>query len=147
VDNEFNGVIVDGEFSGEQFLKGKGAGGHPTGAAVLSDISALSYGYKYEYKKHEQHNHLEFTNDVSLKIYFRYEEESDLKQLQFNSISEKYSGGNYNYVIGNINLNELIRNQELLKKKKLFVASIGDEIAYQIPVAVNGKKELAFTND
>ena len=49
VENEFNGVVVEGKFSGEQFLQGRGAGSLPTGAAVLSDISALSHGYKYEF--------------------------------------------------------------------------------------------------
>src|SRR5699024_1255735 len=52
VGNEKNGVIVRAAFADEQFFYGKGAGGHPTGSAVLSDITALRYGYKYEYKKH-----------------------------------------------------------------------------------------------
>lgn len=51
VEREFNGVIVEGAFSEHQFFMGKGAGGYPTGSAVLSDISALTYAYKYEYKK------------------------------------------------------------------------------------------------
>jgi len=53
VDNEYNGVIAEAAFADKQFFSGKGAGGHPTGSAVLSDISANSYGYKYEYKKHK----------------------------------------------------------------------------------------------
>lgn len=52
IENEFNAVIVNGEFCDDQLFIGKGAGSLPTGAAVLSDISALSYQYKYEYKKH-----------------------------------------------------------------------------------------------
>jgi homoserine dehydrogenase len=43
VEREFNGVIVEGAFSEHQFFIGKGAGGYPTGSAVLSDISALTY--------------------------------------------------------------------------------------------------------
>src|SRR5690606_21789055 len=52
VENENNGVLVKAAFADEQFFYGKGAGGHPTGSAVLSDITALRYGYRYEYKKH-----------------------------------------------------------------------------------------------
>src|SRR5690606_20674959 len=52
VENEYNGVQVKAAFADEQFFYGKGAGGHPTGSAVLSDIAALRYGYRYEYKKH-----------------------------------------------------------------------------------------------
>ena len=51
VEYEYNGVIVQAAFADQQFFFGKGAGGHPTGSAVLSDIAALRYDYQYEYKK------------------------------------------------------------------------------------------------
>ena len=41
VENEYNGVIVQAAFADQQFFFGKGAGGHPTGSAVLSDIAAI----------------------------------------------------------------------------------------------------------
>jgi homoserine dehydrogenase len=142
VDNEFNGVIVDGEFSGEQFLKGKGAGGHPTGAAVLSDISALSYGYKYEYKKQKQSPHLEFTNDAIAKVYFRYNRLIDLEKLNFEEITERYSSGNYNYVVGYVALENIIGNKEYILKNNLFVALVGEEIAKSISELKAEKKSL-----
>lgn len=138
VDNEFNGVIVDGDFSGEQFLKGRGAGGNPTGAAVLSDISALSYGYKYEYKKQKQSPDLKFTNDALLKVYLRYNKEEDLKKFEFQSVSERYAGSEYNYVIGTIDLNNLIKNKAYLIQNKLFVGIVGEEIS-----AISKPKETA----
>lgn len=147
VDNEFNGVIVDGEFSGEQFLKGRGAGGHPTGAAVLSDISALSYGYKYEYKKQKQNPKIQFTNDVTLKIYLRYNNEEELRNFVFDSINEQYTGGEYHYVIGVIKLAVLIKNKEFILKNKLFVASVGDDIKLigkSENINESAKKQVAF---
>jgi len=48
---EYNAVEVEGAYSCKQTFVGKGAGSHPTGSAVLSDISALTYDYKYGYKK------------------------------------------------------------------------------------------------
>jgi homoserine dehydrogenase len=39
---EYNAVEVEGAFSCKQMFTGKGAGSHPTGSAVLSDISALT---------------------------------------------------------------------------------------------------------
>lgn len=143
VDNEFNGVIVDGEFSGEQFLKGKGAGGHPTGAAVLSDISALSYGYKYEYKKQKQSPHLEFTNDAILKVYFRYNRLIDLEKLNFEEITERYSSGNYNYVVGYVALENIIANKDYILKNNLFVALVGEEIAKSVSELKTEKKSLS----
>jgi len=58
--NEFNAVVVEGSFAEEQLFVGKGAGGNPTGAAVLSDIAALRYGYRYEYRKWQEN-----TKDIS----------------------------------------------------------------------------------
>lgn len=144
VDNEFNGVIVDGEFSGEQFLKGRGAGGHPTGAAVLSDISALSYDYRYEYKKQKQNPNLKFTNEAIVKIYLRYNTAEDLKKFKFESVLEQYTGGEYHYVVGTIHLNELIKNKTYLLQNKLFVGIVGDEIVSSKIQKNEAKKELVL---
>ncbi|RUA34407.1 MAG: homoserine dehydrogenase [Bacteroidetes bacterium] len=43
IENEFNGILVDAEFTGEQFVKGKGAGSFPTALAVLSNLIDLKY--------------------------------------------------------------------------------------------------------
>jgi homoserine dehydrogenase len=52
VNDVFNGVKVQTAFD-KQFFYGRGAGSLPTASAVLSDISALAYDYRYEYKKIE----------------------------------------------------------------------------------------------
>ena len=51
VNGVFNGLKLRSAFSDAQFFSGRGAGATPTASAVLSDLSALRYGYKYEYKK------------------------------------------------------------------------------------------------
>jgi len=121
VENEFNGVIVEAAFSDKQFFSGKGAGGHPTGSAVLSDISALVYNYKYLYKKRTSENQLQFSKNVPIEIYMRYEEESDLAIFKFKEIIEKYSSGDYNYIIGETTIEQLFKVKEQLAKSNLFV--------------------------
>lgn len=128
VDNEFNGVITEGRFSGEQFQQGRGAGSYPTGAAVLSDVSALSYGYKYEFKKHLQKHPSGFTNDVILNVYFRYSKPKDIELLSFIDVSETYKSNEYNYIIGKLTLSSLIQHKNYLKENKLFIALVNDEI-------------------
>jgi homoserine dehydrogenase len=130
VDNEFNGVIVEGKFSGEQFLQGKGAGSYPTGAAVLSDISALSHGYKYEYKKHVQKHASDFTNNVFLNVYFRYNTAADLTKIKFTEIKEQYTSKEYSYVVGKLNLRYLIDNKDFILKNKLFISLVDDVVSY-----------------
>ena len=107
VDNEYNGVITEAAFADKQFFSGKGAGGHATGSAVLSDISANSYGYRYEYKKFQQGTVSKYTRDYKLEIYLRYKDEKDKELFGFEEVSEYFSGRFYKYVIGVVNLERL----------------------------------------
>jgi len=122
VEDEYNGVVIQGEFYEKQFMFGKGAGGFPTGSAVLSDITARMHGYKYEYKKRKYFDTPQFTNDVQIKIYLRYKNVIDFEHFDFESIDEKYSSKDYNYVIGTINLKNLHKVQKLISKLDVFVA-------------------------
>lgn len=142
VDNEFNGVIVEGKFSGEQFLQGKGAGSYPTGAAVLSDISALSHGYKYEFKKYAQKKSPEFTNEVLLHVYFRYNKVEELKRFEFAEINEKYTGTEYNYVVGKLNLQQILNNREFILKSNIFISLVDEsvELDQQVNKKVTSKE-------
>ena len=137
VEYEYNGVIVQAAFADQQFFFGKGAGGHPTGSAVLSDIAALRYGYQYEYKKAKERDGLNFTNNIELNVYLRYEDEALVQALNFKHIQERYLSGNYKFVIGKINLQNLIDNQQLIAGNKAFVA-FADQLA-----GINLAKEAA----
>jgi homoserine dehydrogenase len=112
---EYNGVEVEGAFSCKQTFVGKGAGSHPTGSAVLSDISALSYNYKYGYKKLKKrinnkneiaNSHL-LDNNFSIKVYIRFKDKEELKGLEILSIEEEYRSSSTNYIVANVNLNSL----------------------------------------
>lgn len=124
VENENNGVLVKAAFADEQFFYGKGAGGHPTGSAVLSDITALRYDYRYEYKKHLEAQQVEYSTNYELKVYFRYEDEDTLENIVFNSISERFYGEDAKYVIGHINLQEIIDKRDLINRPGYFIAEI-----------------------
>lgn len=125
VENEYNGVTVQAAFADKQFFFGKGAGGHPTGAAVLSDIAALRYGYRYEYKKYHQHNGLVHTDNVTIEVYLRYIHEYTLDKLQIDNIVERFSRNDYKYVIGSVSLKNLLANKALLEHKDVFIAHTG----------------------
>jgi homoserine dehydrogenase len=122
VEYEYNGVTVQAAFADQQFFFGKGAGGHPTGSAVLSDIAALRYNYQYEYKKAKEKTDLNFTNNIELTVYLRYDDEELVEALNFEHINERYYSGSYKFVIGKINLQNLIANQHRISDSKAFVA-------------------------
>ncbi|MHB8207529.1 homoserine dehydrogenase [Mucilaginibacter sp.] len=122
VEYEYNGVTVQAAFADQQFFFGKGAGGHPTGSAVLSDIAALRYDYQYEYKKAKAKKDLSFTNNIELNIYLRYEDEELVESLQFKHIQERYYSDSYKFVIGKINLQNIIDNKHRIANNRAFVA-------------------------
>lgn len=106
--NEYNAVIVESAFSEQQVLVGKGAGDKPTGSAVLSDISALAYRYKYENKKNGRDgNSLTLNPNNELSIYVRYQHHNKPDFSIFKNIQEQYAGKNGKYVIGTVNQAEL----------------------------------------
>jgi homoserine dehydrogenase len=128
VDNEYNGVITEAAFADKQFFSGKGAGGHATGSAVLSDISANSYGYKYEYKKYQQGTVSNYTRDYFLEIYLRYKNEKDRKLFGFKEVSEYFSSKLYKYVIGIVNLEKLYSMREQLRSMDVFIVNTGRKV-------------------
>ncbi|WP_277070431.1 homoserine dehydrogenase [Prevotella corporis] len=123
VEDEFNGVVIKGLFYYKQFMFGQGAGGHPTGSAVLSDITAQLYDYKYEYKKLNNPHHPHYTTDITFRIYFRFTNEEDQLLLDFESTSERYLSANYKYVVGDISLAHLIEKVDILREKDVFIAA------------------------
>lgn len=126
VENEYNGVIVQAAFADQQFFFGKGAGGHPTGSAVLSDIASLRYDYRYEYKKYHQETRLEPSEDYSLTVYLRYTQEDIIEKLQFEEIKERYYSFHFTYVIGKVALRNLTKNRSALEHAGVFIAEIGN---------------------
>ncbi len=55
VAQENNRVLIQGKYSGQQQLGGRGAGALPTGTAVVADIRAVLAGRPYEYVKYKAH--------------------------------------------------------------------------------------------
>jgi homoserine dehydrogenase len=131
INYEFNGIEVEGVYSDKQFFAGKGAGSHPTGSAVLSDISAITYDYKYGYKKLKKRvnghvpdysKDIQFVdNDFSLKLYIRYQDKNDLRKLEIDEVHEQYASANNNYIIADVNFGSL---KSLKNESKLFVCSL-----------------------
>lgn len=122
VDNEFNCVKIESSFSDTQFFIGKGAGSYPTSSAVVSDISALSYDYKYEYKKLKSNDGLCLDESVFLKLYLSFNQELSLEiNSCFEEVFESYSNLKQGYVIGVLTLDNL---KKILKKYENHVSVV-----------------------
>lgn len=88
VNNEYNGVIIESGLADRQFFSGKGAGSFPTASAVLSDISALRYSYKYEYKKLYSGAAPELSDDFYLRVYMSFDRLLQVPHHLFERIDE-----------------------------------------------------------
>jgi homoserine dehydrogenase len=111
VKNEYNGVVIESGFADKQFFYGKGAGSFPTASAVLSDISALRYNYKYEYKKLYHHQPHELNNDYFVKVYLSFDDWKYVPREKFEWIEEWHADADRKYLIGVLPVQELILHQ------------------------------------
>ncbi len=107
VQNEFNAAVTESTFADKHFFKGKGAGAYPTASAVLSDIGALRYNYKYEYKKLFSKTKIELTNDYYLRTFVSTDEIEKIDKTTFEWIEE------YHNTIGKCWLIGVIHTQKL----------------------------------
>lgn len=107
VKNEYNGVVIESGFADQQFFYGKGAGSFPTASAVLSDLSALRYGYKYEYKKLYHHEPNLLNEDIFLRVYISFNDIKNIPTEDFEWIEQWHAQEDRKYLSGVIALRKL----------------------------------------
>lgn len=110
VKNEYNGVVIESGFADKQFFYGKGAGSFPTASAVLSDLSALRYQYKYEYKKLYHHVPQELTSDFYVRVYVSFDDWKYIPKDKFEWIEEWHAETDRKYLVGVLPFKELQDN-------------------------------------
>lgn len=125
VENEYNAVSVKAAFADQQLFYGKGAGGHPTGSAVLSDVAALRYDYRYEYKKYHQESKLKLQNDHVIPVYIRYNHDDLINDIHFDFIAEQHKSIEIKYVLGGVKISELIAKKYQILEDGAFLAQAG----------------------
>ncbi len=107
VHNEFNALTTESTFADAHFFKGKGAGAFPTASAVLSDISALGYNYKYEYKKIYHQTDTELSNDFYLKVFISTDDINKIDKDSFEWIEEWHNESRNSWCIAVIHAEKL----------------------------------------
>jgi homoserine dehydrogenase len=131
VKNEYNGVTIESSLADKQFFYGKGAGGYPTASAVLSDLSALRYDYRYEYKKLRYQQPSKLTNDVYLRVYISFDALFQVPNEKFERIEEWSSTEKRCHVIGVIKFSRLLETS-WWKRKNTSLILLPDAFVYDI---------------
>ena len=141
VKNEYNGVVIESGFADKQFFYGKGAGSFPTASAVLSDISALRYQYKYEYKKLYHHQPHTLSNDIYLRIYVSFNNWKHIPRERFEWVEEWYAHEERKYLVGVISFDEL-KNNTWWKDNNVSLILTPDAIIEDVEIRKLKKKSL-----
>lgn len=141
VKNEYNGVVIESGFADQQFFYGKGAGSFPTASAVLSDISALRYQYKYEYKKlyHPQPHSL--SDDIFLRVFISFDDITQVPRDKFEWIEEWHAQEERKYLVGVISFTELKEN-DWWKQHNTSLIVAADPIIEDMEIRKLKKKSL-----
>lgn len=106
--NEYNAVLISSGLADEQFLSGKGAGRYPTSSAVLSDLSALRYGYRYEYKKSNAITAYSLCSNYLIRVFISFDEDELVDLNDFENIHLSCKEPAVGYIVGDILVQRLI---------------------------------------
>lgn len=143
VRHEYNGVIIESKLADKQFLYGKGAGRFPTSSAVISDISALSYDYRYEYKKLSRHEQCTLTNNYFLKVYVSFNDWSEVNKWDFEQVNEFHSTEERQYITGIIHA-EKLRNSDWFYDPSVSVILLPDGIIEKENIIARSVRKLSL---
>lgn len=141
VRNEFNAVVLQTTFADKQFLYGKGAGRYPTASAVLSDVSALRFNYRYEYRKWHSNTATALTNNFYLRVYVSFDVWNNVQLKDFEWVEEFYSDEARQYLIGVISFSKL-KEAEWLHKPHVSVILCPNAVLEDISARQIRKKSL-----
>lgn len=141
VKNEYNGVVIESGFADKQFFYGKGAGSFPTASAVLSDISALRYQYKYEYKKLYHHQPHILSDEVFLRVYISFDDITLVPRDKFEWIEEWHAQEERKYLVGVISFTELKENSWWRENNTSLIVA-ADPVIEDIEIRKLKKKSL-----
>ena len=132
VEAEFNGLEIEGRFAGKQFLKGRGAGSHPTGSAVWADVTAVVRGYRYTYPKLCTTQATAVSGKEQVTYLFQGQPGDIAKLVELLQPATPRQAPDQNQVILSLTPQQLKQHQLYLKRQGLFVAAIPASVKLDI---------------
>ncbi|MCR9251065.1 MAG: homoserine dehydrogenase [bacterium] len=123
VELENNYAEVNGTFTNQQLLFGKGAGSHPTGSAVFADLRAVLNGFRYKEIDKRDFNS---TYDINalVEVFVSSSDFNSIEQIPFLEDYQSYASDNYFYKTGKVSLQHL----HGINKQGLFVSLLSDHV-------------------
>ncbi|PVY38878.1 homoserine dehydrogenase [Pontibacter virosus] len=143
VEAEFNGLEIEAQFAGKQFLKGRGAGSHPTGSAVWADISAAVRGYRYTYPKLCTNQATFVLGNEQLTVLFQGKPTQIAELVALLQPDNQHRDTDQSQVILSLTPQQLRQHQAYLKQQGIFVAAIPSDVALdKIPEELRSEEAI-----
>jgi homoserine dehydrogenase len=143
VKNEYNGVVIESKLADKQFLYGKGAGRYPTSSAVISDLSALSYDYKYEYKKLQRKEQYQLSHNYYLKVFVSFNDWTEVNKWDFEKVLEFHSTPERQYLTGLIHV-EKLKAAEWLQDEAVSIVVLPEGIVEKEAILAESLKKVSL---
>jgi homoserine dehydrogenase len=131
VNNELNAVQLQAAFADSQLLVGKGAGGGPTASAVLSDLSALRYDYRYSYRKLAANTGL-VVDTERIGTFYASGAAADVNAIPLVKLIAQGEAEGLRWVVG-VSDARSPKMEEVFTKAGLFWAEVAPEVAIAGP--------------
>lgn len=109
VENEFNAVIVDGQYAGKQSYYGLGAGAFPTAFSLFSDLRDVLGGLCYDYTRLGRSYQALNDDEILLEVYVRFKNKNVKELVGIKNVREGFIHDDFHYVIGETTLAKLKR--------------------------------------
>jgi len=133
---EYNAVRLDSLYTGHQVFSGKGAGSHPTGYAVFSDIVACRQGFRYKSRGSNRSTRYSVLQDGVHKVFLSNKLNRWPDNLK-SAADEIYKDEN-DCLIGTFQLKTLLENTIAWQEQGIFMAMLS-EPAFQRILAGHGR--------
>lgn len=141
IENEYNGVVVEGKDIGSHFYKGKGAGSYPTGSVVYSDLKAIDAGYSYSYKKLKE-NDYHFNNEAKISVIINAKDSFAIKNIEA-ELTTLYPLDVFGKrFIGKISLKELQKIKNDLYRNQISVLALDNDSLIEQLTQTSFKEEV-----
>ncbi len=104
VELENNYAEINGSFTNQQLLYGKGAGSHPTGSAVYADLRAVLKGFSYNGNVQSSAS---YDINALVEVFVSSNDISKVESIPFLEDYQSYASEGYYYKTGKVNLKDL----------------------------------------
>ena len=110
---------------------------------MISDISALSYEYKYEYKKLNRKEKYSLTDNYYLKVFVSFNDWSEVNKWDFEQVLEFHSTEDRQYLIGIIHV-EKLKDASWYEDKSVSIIVVPDGIIDKETIVAKSLKKVSL---